>query len=324
MSAADILVFAETTADGVADIALELLGAARSLAAGTGGQVVAVVLGADGAKHAEALSAADRILVVDDPQLANFSPEPYLAVLENVVSSETPRAVLIGCTTIGLDVGPTLASKLGAPLVNACQAVKAEGDVIQATASICGGKMLADLEVAGSPAVLMTLPGAFQATEEKGAAAVEAKPSPIALAPGAITFQQMIYPEAGDVDITSQEVLVAVGRGIQSQDNMEVAEELAKALGGALAASRPIVDQGWLPATRQVGKSGMIVKPKLYLALGVSGAPEHLEGMVGSELIIAVNTDPKAPIFDVAQYGVEMDMLDLAEPLTEAINARKG
>ena len=117
----------------------------------------------------------------------------------------------------------------------------------------------------------------------------------------------MILPEAGDVDITQQEVLVAVGRGIQQQDNLEVAEELAAALGGAVAASRPIVDQGWLPATRQVGKSGMTVKPKCLISLGISGAPEHVEGMKDAELIIAVNTDPNAPIFDVADYGVVAD-----------------
>jgi electron transfer flavoprotein alpha subunit len=126
------------------------------------------------------------------------------------------------------------------------------------------------------------------------------------------------------VDITQQAVLVGVGRGIQQQDNVGLAEELAQALGGAVCASRPVVDQGWLPTTRQVGKSGMTVKPKAYLALGISGAPEHQEGMKGSDLIIAVNTDAKAPIFDVAHYGVEVDVLDLLPALVEAVQARKG
>jgi electron transfer flavoprotein alpha subunit len=121
------------------------------------------------------------------------------------------------------------------------------------------------------------------------------------------------------VDITQQEVLVAVGRGIQQQDNLELAEELAHALGGAVAASRPIIDQGWLPATRQIGKSGMTVKPKCMIALGVSGAPEHVEGMKDSGVIVAVNTDPNAPIFDVAHYGVVADLLDLTPAITEAI-----
>ncbi len=136
---------------------------------------------------------------------------------------------------------------------------------------------------------------------------------------GPVVFEEMILPDATDVDITQQDVLVAVGRGIQQEDNMEVAEQLAQSLGGVLAASRPIVDQGWLPTTRQVGKSGMTVKPKCFIALGISGAPEHVEGMKDSGLIIAVNTDPNAPIFDVAHYGVVADLMDVAPALTDAI-----
>lgn len=324
MSAQDILVLAEVNRDKLTDLSRELLGGARQLADATGGQVVALLLSADGSKHTGDLQTADRILLVDDPQLADFSPGPYLAVLESVIASEAPRAVMIASTTIGLDVGPALAAKLGAPLLNGCQRATVEGDTIQATAAICGGKILADVAVSASPAILMMLPGSCRAAEQPGKAEVTTMPSPVAIEPGAITFEEMILPEAGDVDITQQDVLVAVGRGIQQQENLEVAEELAQVLGGELAASRPIVDQGWLPTTRQVGKSGMIVKPKLYLAMGISGAPEHQEGMSGSELIVAVNTDPKAPIFDVAHYGVEMDMMDFAEALTEAIKGKTG
>jgi len=319
VSAQDILVLAEVNQDAVADITFELLGGARQLAGATGGQVVAVLLGHGVAKHAETLSAADRIIVIDQEQLAAFSPTPYLAVLESLVGSEGPRVVLAGSTTIGLDVAPMLGAKLNAPVVNACQQVAVEGDVLKITAAICGGKVLADLEVSASPAVLLMLPGSFRPSEDKGAATVETLPSPVELQPGAVTFEKMILPAAGDVDITQQDVLVAVGRGIQQEDNMEVAEELAESLGGELAASRPIIDQGWLPTTRQVGKSGMVVKPKCFIALGVSGAPEHVEGMKDSELIIAVNTDPGAPIFDVADYGVVADLLDVVPALTEAI-----
>jgi len=324
VSAQDILVVAETNQDALADITLELLGAARGLASSTGGQVVVVILGQNGAQHAQALSAADRIMVIDDAQLAAYSPGPYLAVLQSVIESESPRAVLVGSTTIGLDVAPMLGARLNAPVVCGCQAMAAEGDALKVTSSICAGKILVDVRVERSPAILLVLPGSFQPAEQPGQAQVETKPSPVPLEAGQIQFQEMILPEAGDVDITSQDVLVAVGRGIQQEDNMEMAEELARALGGELAASRPIVDQGWLPTTRQVGKSGMVVKPKLYLVLGVSGAPEHQEGMKGAGLVIAVNTDPTAPIFDVAQFGVEMDILDLMPALTEAINAVRG
>lgn len=326
MSAQDILVIAEAKQDSVADATLELLGGARALAAATGGRTIAVVLSADGSKYVPALSAADRILLVNDPALANYAPEPFLAALAAVISAETPRAVLVASTSIGWDLAPSLAAKLGGPLAVGCTAARIDGDALLATCGLCGGKMMADVRLDGSPALLMVLSGSFGAAPAAapGGGEVAAMASPVALAPGAIEFQQWLLPEAGDVDITSQEVLVAVGRGIQQQDNLELAQRLADLLGGAVCASRPIVDQGWLPPTRQVGKSGMTVKPKLYLALGISGAPEHQEGMAGADLIVAVNTDPKAPIFDVADYGVEMDLLDLVEPLAEAIEAKKA
>ena len=319
MSAQDILVIAETKQDAVADITFELLAGARKLAAASGGQVVALVLNDAGARYADALKAADRILLIDDPALAAYSPQPFLAALVGVVREETPRAVLVGSTSIGWDLAPSLAASLSAPLAIGVQAAEIEGDAVRATCGICGGKMLADVQLEGSPAVLMVLAGAFSPSEEQGAAQVETKASPVPLASDAIAFDEWILPEAGDVDITSQEVLIAVGRGIQQEDDLEVVQELGDALGGAICASRPIVDQGWLPATRQVGKSGMTVKPKLYIALGVSGAPEHTEGMKDAELVIAVNSDADAPIFDVAHYGVVGDLMDVVPAITEAL-----
>ena len=158
----------------------------------------------------------------------------------------------------------------------------------------------------------MLLPGSVRPTAEAGKAQVETRAPAAPLDAGAVCFEEYILPAAGDVDITQQEILVAVGRGIQQKDNLELAEELAAALGGAVCASRPVIDQGWLPATRQVGKSGMTVKPRCFIALGISGAPEHVEGMKDSDLIFAVNTDPNAPIFDVAHYGVVGDLWTLS------------
>ncbi|MGA2032374.1 MAG: electron transfer flavoprotein subunit alpha/FixB family protein [Thermoguttaceae bacterium] len=324
MSAQDVLVLAEIQRDALADVTLELLAGARGLAAATGGQVVAVVLSRDGAAHTPALAAADRIVLIDDPLLADYSPEPFVAALQEVVVAEQPRAVLIGATSMGWDLGPLLAARLNAPLVTGCKAVEAEGGRLRATVSFCGGKMMAEVEVAGSPAVLVVLPGSFRAGAAGGTPAVERRPLSAPLKAEQIVFEKWILPAAGDIDITQQDFLVAVGRGIQQKDNLELAEDLARALGGAVCASRPVVDQGWLPTTRQVGKSGMTVKPKLYLALGISGAPEHQEGMKGADLIIAVNTDPKAPIFDVAHYGAEVDVLELLPALTEALQARKA
>jgi len=139
-----------------------------------------------------------------------------------------------------------------------------------------------------------------------------------------VTLKEYIEPEAGDVDISKEPILISVGRGIQNEDNIELAEELAGLLGGTVCSSRPIVDQGWLPTSRMVGKSGKSVKPKLYLALGISGAPEHIEGMGESETIVAINMDPNAPIFDIATYGVEIDLFDLIDPLLEKVEEAKG
>jgi len=278
-----------------------------------------------------ALSAADRILAVEDPLLANFSPEPYLQVLDNIVRNlyrrnflqEPPCALLMGCTTMGLDIASLLAARLDAPLVACAKSIQADGDRLKVVCSLYAGKMLADAVVSGAPALIAILPGSYRERHEGGTAWVEKIGSPIPLQPGAIVFEEMIWPAAGDIDITQQDVLVAVGRGMKEEANLELAEELASALGGVLCASRPIIDQGWLPSTRQVGKSGMTVKPKFYLALGISGAPEHIEGMKDSDLILAVNTDPNAPIFEVAHYGAVADVLELVPQLTEAVQNRE-
>jgi electron transfer flavoprotein alpha subunit len=173
--------------------------------------------------------------------------------------------------------------------------------------------------------VVGLLPGARPASAAAagGPPAVEAVTVDLP-AEGRVRFDAYLDPAPGDVDVTQQAVLVSVGRGIQTQDNISLAEDLAAALGGVVSASRPVIDQGWLPLTRQVGKSGASVKPKLYFAAGISGAPEHVEGMKGAELIIAVNTDPGAPIFGVAHYGIVADALEVLPALTDAVKARKG
>jgi electron transfer flavoprotein alpha subunit len=319
MIAQDIMVVAEIQRETLSDVTLELLAAARQLAAATGGQVVALVLTADGAQYAPALAAADRIVLVDDPLLAAYSPEPFVAALQEIVAAAQPRAVLVGATSIGWDLAPLLAARLGAPLVTGGKAIEPDGDALRVTASFCGGKMLAEIEVAASPAIVMLLPGAFRPAAEGGKAEIERRQLAQPLAEGTVRFGEWVLPAGGDVDITQQEILIAVGRGIQQKDNLELAEELAQTLGGAVCASRPVIDQGWLPPTRQVGKSGMTVKPRCFIALGISGAPEHVEGMKDADLILAVNTDAKAPIFDVAHYGVVADLLDLVPALTEAV-----
>jgi electron transfer flavoprotein alpha subunit len=184
---------------------------------------------------------------------------------------------------------------------------------------VYGGKMIAEVAPEGDLAIVACVAGAFSADAGRGSTPATSMPSPISLEELKVKFVEAIKPAGGDVDITAQDKLVSIGRGIGGKENIELAEELAEKLGAVVSASRPVVDAGWLPRTRQVGKSGLKVKPKLYLMLGISGAPEHLEGMKSAELIIAVNTDNKAPIFNVAHYGSTMDLFEVAEAMLELL-----
>lgn len=314
----DILILAEHLDGQLADITFELAGKAKQLAAATGGKAVAVVLGSGVKALAEAIS-AEVVLYVDDPALAEFNPEAYGRVLAALIRERAPRLVMIGNTSAGMDLGAWLSVTTGLPLIAYVNGLAADGGTIVATSQIYGGKIQAEAVPNGEACLVSCLGGAFPADAGRGSSPVEQIASPVPLDDLKVRFVRLIRPEGGDVDITQQQILVSIGRGIGGQENIELAQELAEALGCAVAASRPITDAGWLPKTRQVGKSGLTVKPKVYLAFGISGAPEHLEGMRGAETIIAVNTDPKAPIFDMAHYGATCDLLDLLPALTEKV-----
>ncbi len=317
----DIYVVIEHLRGQVADISFMMLAAARQLAQATAGEVVAVLLGHN-AQGLAANLAARRVLYIDDPALAEFTADAYLQVLNKLVAENQPRAVLLGNTSVGADVASLLSARLGLPLVNACYNIGPGGQLIS---QICGGKIMAESPLADGTTLVTMIPGGYKPEEGQSASAPEvmALPAP-ALENLRVTLARYIEPEAGDVDISKEPILVAIGRGIQNKDNMDLVQELAEALGGAVCASRPVVDQGWLPASRLVGKSGRTVKSKLYLVLGISGAPEHTESITGSDLIVAVNTDPAAPIFGVAKYGTTVDLLDLAPALSEQVRQAKG
>jgi electron transfer flavoprotein alpha subunit len=208
--------------------------------------------------------------------------------------------------------------------VNSCKDVRAVEGKLQTRSVLYGGKIEAVVDHAQSPAILGILPGVRSAEQGRAEATPPVEEITVTLPETCcVRLKRYVEPEAGDIDISKQEVLVSVGRGIQSRQNVTLAEELAGALGGAVCGSRPVIDQGWLPLSRQVGKSGAIVKPKLYVAAGISGAPEHVEGMKNSDLIIAINSDPQAPIFNVAHYGIAADAVDLLPALTEAVRSKK-
>jgi electron transfer flavoprotein alpha subunit len=226
---------------------------------------------------------------------------------------------------MGLDLAAYLSAELDIPFIAYCKDLCLEYGTPIATSRLFGGKMFVEIAIEHEQAILSVLPGAFHAVPGLTTSTPQVEHfKPTALSKELRThFECFIEPEKTDLDITAVPILVSLGRGIKAKENVEMAQELADELGGALAASRPVVDQGWLPMSRQVGRSGVIVKPRLYLALGISGAPEHTEGMRSAELIIAINKDPQAPIFEIAHYGVYGDVLNLVPALTDAMKCRK-
>ncbi|MDH5671221.1 MAG: electron transfer flavoprotein subunit alpha/FixB family protein [Myxococcales bacterium] len=304
------LVVAEHLGGKLAEITFEMIALAQQ---SFGGCDLALI-GGDDSMLAE-LGAVGTVYRAEGAGLEHYEPERYTDCLAAIIEAAAPARVCFGHTSMGMDLASSLSARLKAPLANACIAADTSG----ATSRILGGKMNAQVALDGELALLTIASGAASAAD--GRLAGSPATNSVAAPPerGRIRFEAMVEPEAADVDITTQEVLVAIGRGIGNQEGVETAQELANALGAAVAASRPIIDAGWLPKSRQVGKSGLSVTPKLYLALGISGAPEHLEGMRGSATIVAVNTDANAPIFQVADYGLVGDLYEVCEELMEEI-----
>jgi electron transfer flavoprotein alpha subunit len=315
----DIFVLIEHLQGQVSDISYVMLAAGRAVAEGTGGNVVALLLGHEVQGLASDL-AADQLWYIDHPSLAHHTPEAYQQVVTNLIQANAPRLALFGDTSIGAEVAGQVSARLGLPLVSYCRSLHAEDGALKFVSQICGGKIMVEGTLPGPTALVTMMPGGYK--PEQGHSV---QPPTIvtldAQLPGSphVALKQYIEPESGDVDISKESLLVAVGRGIQNQDNIQLAQDLADALGGVVCSSRPVVDQGWLPTSRLVGKSGKHVKPKVYLALGISGAPEHVEAIGDSDVIIAINTDPDAPIFNLAKYGATVDLFDLAPVLTEKV-----
>ena len=310
----DVLVYMDPSVNG------RLLAFARPLADAAGGALVALVAGSAPSRD-DALGAADVVLEVTHPALSPYLPEAHQAVLTAAIAERSPDLVLVENTTHGYDLAAAAAAKAGLPFVGYCVGVSLAGGEVEAVSGVYGGQLHATSRTP-LPAVLAV-----------NSTALHEEPSPtgagervqLAPPPGLDSlrtrFVEPVEPPDEGVDLTTADMIVCVGRGIGGAENIELAEELAAALGAELAASRPVVDSGWLPKTRQVGKSGAHVTPKLYLGLGVSGAPEHVEGMQGAELIIAVNTDPGAAIFNVAHYGAVADLFDVADEMTTLVES---
>ncbi len=320
-----ILVFAEHRAGIFGKTTFETLAAGQQLGAALGQTVAAVVLGTDAGLAQEiAAYKLDKIVSVENAQLADYTPDSYAAALEQAVRQLDPQFVLMPHTYLVRDCAPKLAARFGRDVIGDCVRASVADGTVTFARRIFLGKIDADVVPAGEPPVFATFQsGAYRAEQaERGTAAVESmsveigearmKPEP--------PFQEVKQA----VDLTKADVIVAVGRGIKSQENLALVQQLVDALGAELAASRPICDAGWLPIDRQIGSSGQTVAPKLYIALGISGAIQHLVGMKNATTIVAVNKDPEAPIFDIADYGIVGDLFEVVPVLTEEIKKLRG
>ena len=312
-----ILVVAETRRDELRSVTLELIGAALALKDAAGGRVTVAIVDADPSSFTGALavSGVDEILTVTTPT-PSFEAHVAQQVLEALVEAEQPDVVLLGHTIDSMGFGPAVAAHKGLGFASDVTAVSWDAGPV-AIRGAYGGKLVAELDFPGRERTLLMLrAGAFEPAEADGAA-VGVRTVDVAF--GAAPTEHLDYREAatGDVDITKAEFLVSIGRGIEDKDNVAQFEDLADKLGATLSVSRPLVDAGWVSNARQVGQSGKTVQPKVYLALGISGAVQHLAGMQKADTIIAVNTDPEAPIFSVAHYGAVADLFDVAEALEQ-------
>jgi electron transfer flavoprotein alpha subunit len=323
----DIFVLAEHRQGQIRDITLEMLTKGRELAGKTNKDLTAILFGKDVKEEAKNLSQyAKRVLVVEDAKLENFNSEAYQKVLSNLIKEHQPLLTLIGHTSFGVDLAPSLAASLNAPLATDCIDLKFENEILTVIRQIYGGKVNVNAALRKAGSYIVTVrQAAFPA--EKGApmnGEIVEVSSPLSEEIPEKRFVEYVLPPPGGVDITAADVLIGIGRGIKDESEIPPLEELAKSLGGVLACSRPIVDKGWLPNDRQVGSSGKTVKPKLYIALGISGAFQHVLGMKNSDLIIAVNKDGNAPIFGVADYGIVEDLFKIVPHLKTKLHELRG
>ena len=321
----DILVVAEHRDANLAEVSAEMLTLGRRLADQARCGLLALVVARDMSALASELARwADTVLAAKTGKLDHCLAEPYQRVLTSVIRERRPKLVLLGHTSFGMDLAPALAVEVGAPLATDCTSIAVENGAITVTRSIYNGKVNALLSFAPRETVIVTgRPGVFAVEEGQGRGIVEEIDLSVDEEAGCKRFDGYSELEVSAVDITKADVLVAVGRGLKDKGNLQLAEDLAATLGGVLACSRPVVDYGWLPPGHQVGLSGKTVRPRLYLALGISGAFQHVVGMRGSKLTVAINKDENAPIFADADYGIVGDLLQVVPMLIKEVSSLK-
>lgn len=336
-----VYVFAQQVDNEISGIAFELLGKAKELAAPLNTDVTAVLIGSDVKGLADQLAeyGADKVIVVDDPELKEYRTEPYAHALASVINKYKPEIMLVGATAIGRDLGPTVSARVATGLTADCTvleigdfplvAVPGKEDEqkhnqLLMTRPAFGGNTIATIACPNNrPQMATVRPGVMQKIEPiKGAKAVVEEFNP-GFTPNNkyVTIKEVVKAVSDTVDIMDAKILVSGGRGVGSPENFKILEDLAAALGGTVSCSRAVVDAGWKPKDLQVGQTGKTVRPNVYFAIGISGAIQHVAGMEEADIIVAINKDEDAPIFDVADYGVVGDLNKIVPQLTESIKA---
>jgi electron transfer flavoprotein alpha subunit len=317
----EIFVIAEHRLGEIRDITLEMLRKAGELAQNSY-TVTAVIIGHDMNSIAENLSdRADKIIVFDDERLKNFNADISKEIIAGLIEKSNPVLTLIGNTSWGMELAPCLSIKTGFPLATDCIDIIFTDNKPIAQRQMYSGKIFANVSFAESAGYILTIRSGVFSKDSSGERKTEIVRKDLSIGdmPLKKNFIEFVETAAGDVDITQAEILVSVGRGIGEEENIALIEELAEALGGVVSCSRPIVDKNWLPKYLQVGTSGKSVSPKVYMALGISGAFQHMAGISGGATIIAVNKDPKAPIFRTADYGIVDDLFKILPVLKEKV-----
>jgi electron transfer flavoprotein alpha subunit len=316
-----ILVLVEQRDNEIDTFSLQLLQKARQLADGAGLGVKALISGHNISQLAGRLSdkGADEILVADSPLLSPYNPEVYTRVLTDIVRDTAPALTLLGYTFQGMEIGPAIATRSGISLLSNCVDIELSPEKRPIITRPMYGETV-NVRMEASLPLIVSLrrglnPGKASSTRSAATIPVAVKIVQAALR---IKVMEIIKPRVGEVDFKKASVIVAVGRGIKKAENIELARKLAQALGGVIAGSRPVIDMGWLPPEYQIGLSGNTVSPKIYIACGISGAAQHVAGMVDSQMIIAINKDPNAPIFNSAHYAIVKDLFDVMPALIAA------
>jgi len=319
-----ILVFAETRDGKVKNVVFEMLSAGRKIADQTGEEVYAALFGKGVAGLADALGeyGADKVYVAEDDKLAQYTTDAYSKVLANLIKEVDPSTVLMGCTVLGRDLAARTAQKLGAGLMSDCTAMELEGGNIVFTRPVYSGKAFIKVSIPEARPVMATIrPNTLIADPPQAGRKAEVVNYAVKL--DAADLRQVIKDVIMQVstrpELTEANVIVSGGRGMKGPDGFKVLEELADALGGAVGASRAAVDSGWIEQRFQVGQTGKVVSPTLYIACGISGAIQHMAGMSSSKCIVAINKDPEANIFKVADYGIVGDLFEVVPILTEEV-----